>query len=155
MKYPQKLNLSDVTEGRGTNFYEEAKGDSPYPYAGTLYNILYSNTDNPKGINVCTNFDCATNKNLGKGANKVVYDTKDTSFCINPDVQKKLNTKYPDMCPTNDDLCYGNCNILYDTMVKTAATKADTYGMNGVDTILNYIDTNTTKPEVTKQQYIL
>lgn len=153
LEYPQQLNLN-YAETKGVT------GSTKENNQEKLNSIFYGSNSNSTGNNVCKNFNCnKSGSPLDKKKNpSLKQNTKKTPYCINPNVKNKLDNK---ICPAKGDECRGNCNILYDTLVKKNIDENS--GMKGVEKIFDTIETHTSgssgssgtdnKEEVIKQQY--
>ena len=138
MQYPQQLNLNSTY----------LKGNNTEDNSIKLDNIFYGTKNT--GNNVCQNFNCNLKGSpLNKTANN---NNKDTPYCIIPNVKKKMDSG---LCPAKGDQCYGNCNILYDTLVKKNIDENS--GMKGVEQILKDIEIHSgngpNKNEIIQKQY--
>jgi hypothetical protein len=150
LQYPQALNLNSTTDGNNDTDSNEKLGI--LLTAQTKQSI----SKKPNTVNICKNFNCKlkpggteSSTELDPPYSKGTNNSKTTNYCIIPDVHKNLPKN---ICPTTNDKCYGNCNILYDTLVKQNIDNNS--GMKGVNQILEKIDnTPTDDNDVIKQQY--
>jgi len=141
IQYPSPLNLNTV-ELKG-NINEDNRTKLDHIFYGSDFGSGTSN-------NVCKNFSCKAKGSPLENVKASTVNTKNTPYCINPTIKNNLD---PHLCPAKGDECYGNCNILYDTLVKN---NIDDYsGMRGVDKILHQIGTSTVNNnnEAIQQQY--
>ena len=141
MAYPQPLNLNNAQLNGNLTAGNEDK----------LNNIFYGSNHSSNIPNVCKNFNCKSEGSTLDGITSEKSNSVGTPYCIIPAVKTHLSK---DLCPVKGD-CTGNCNVLYDTMVKPTINEYS--GMKGVDKIFadieNKTPVGTNKNEVIKQQY--